>query len=53
MLSQLPHQCVAKQLLLCYNQQWDAKLCSFPLHVCFTSCIMDNKQTDVSDPHKL
>lgn len=53
MLSQLPHQCVAKQLLLQYQQQFDAKLCAAPLHVCFTTCNCDGVPTNVSDPHKL
>ena len=53
MLSQLAHACVAKQLLTQYIQQYDAKLTSAPLHVCFTTCNMDGVATDVSDPRKL
>ncbi|GLI66639.1 hypothetical protein VaNZ11_010475 [Volvox africanus] len=53
MLSQLPHQCVAKQLLQQYIQQYDNKLTHHPNRVCFTACNMDGVPTDVSDPHKL
>ncbi|GFR44939.1 hypothetical protein Agub_g6027, partial [Astrephomene gubernaculifera] len=53
MLSQLPHQCMAKQLLQQYILQYDAKLTHFPDRICFTTCIMDGVPTDVSDPHKL
>lgn len=53
MLSQLAHQCVAKQLLLQYTQQYDNKLTRYPNRVCFTACNMDGAPTNVSDPHKL
>ena len=53
MLGQLPHQCVARQLLQQYTQQYDAGLTDFPNSVCFTTCNMDGVATDVSDPRKL
>ncbi|KAG2447848.1 hypothetical protein HYH02_007304 [Chlamydomonas schloesseri] len=53
MLGQLPHQCVARQLLQQYTQQYDAGLTNFPHSVCFTTCNMDGVPTDVSDPRKL
>ncbi|KAG2430128.1 hypothetical protein HXX76_010227 [Chlamydomonas incerta] len=53
MLGQLPHQCVARQLLQQYTQQYDAGLTDFPHSVCFTTCNMDGVPTDVSDPRKL